>query len=550
MNLNWSKYEIDVSKLSGGKGYCPKCHDSRKHKRDRSLSVDTKTGLFNCHNCSWSGSAIEKPKKEYVKPPARLEKLNAGFIKWFEDRSISNNTLLRHGITEAKEWMPQHEKEVNCICFNYYVGEDLVNIKFRGPQKAFKMVKDAELIFYNLNAIQGSKTATIVEGEVDCLSLYESGIYDGVSVPNGASKGSMKLEYLDNCWQHFEGVERIVLCVDNDEPGMALREELARRLGKERCAVVTYPDGCKDANEVLQTFGKDGLKAMVENATDWPLEGIVGMEEMYETVSEYYLNGYPQGAKAQIDGFDDHLSFVPGQLTMITGIPGSGKDEFANLIMVNLAKHEGWSWAICGFEEPPQIHVTKLIEKFEGRSFAFRKDQDQRITDAQFQHGVGMVDKYFSFIDIDKIEVTMDGILNKAKELVKKKGIKGLVINPWNYIEHNLAGGQSETLYVSECLTKLVAFLTKYGVHGFLIAHPTKINKDKNTKKYEVPTLYSISGSAHFFNKTHNGICIYRDFETNQVDVYVQKVKWSWLGKIGFCSFNFNTYTRQYEPIN
>ncbi|HYH14699.1 MAG TPA: DnaB-like helicase C-terminal domain-containing protein, partial [Flavisolibacter sp.] len=377
---------------------------------------------------------------------------------------------------------------------------------------------------------------------------YEAGVYDVVSVPNGASKGNQKLEYLDNCWQDFEDKEKIILCVDSDEAGMMLREELARRLGKERCYTVNYPEGCKDANEVLLTYGKDGLKQMVESAKEWPLEGVIAMEEMIDEVTSFYESGYPDGAKARVEGFDEYLRFIPGQLTIVTGIPGSGKDEFVNLIMSNLAMFEKWPFGICAFEEPSSITVTKLIEKFAGKSFAHRKDPGHRITEDDFHQGVAMVDQYFSFINIDEIDVTMDGILQKATELVKKKGIKGLVINPWNYIEYRLQGGQQETLYISECLTKLKRFLKVYGVHGFLIAHPTKIQKDKQTKKYEVPTLYNISGSAHFFNKTDNGISIYRDFETNLVDVYVQKVKWSWLGKIGFCSFNYDTYTRQYIP--
>ena len=90
----------------------------------------------------------------------------------------------------------------------------------------------------------------------------------------------------------------------------------------------------------------------------------------------------------------------------------------------------------------------------------------------------------------------------------------------------------------------------KLGIHIFLIAHPTKLQKDKATGKYEVPTMYSISGSANFFNKTDNGLTIYRDFETNVVTAYVQKIRWWWLGKIGFTSFSFNTLTRQYQPIN
>lgn len=553
MNFQQFNIRIPVSATGDIKTICPNCtpHDRKPQNRNsKDLSVNVEEGIWNCHNCGWKGSVNKgKAKKEYTRPIPRLEKVSGRIIGFFESRGISNDTLLRAGITEAKEWMPQFEKEVPCICFNYYRGEDLVNIKFRGPEKSFKLAKDAELVLYNLNSIESTKDAVIVEGEMDCLTLIECGIYNAVSVPNGASKGNQRLDYLDNCWEWFEGKERVIIAVDNDEAGTQLKEELARRLGKERVATVVYPEGCKDANDVLQKCGRDAVKDLVRNAVDWPIEGIVTMDDMYDEVAYYYEHGYPKGTAAHIPGFDDLLLFAPGELSVNTGIPGSGKDEFCNMIMANLSKFEGWPWAIANFEEPPSIHVTKLAEKISGKAFGFRKNPDDRMSQAQFEHAIGVIDQYFFHINLDQIEVTMDGILEKAKELVKKKGIKGLLINPWNYIEHNIPKGQNETQYVSQCLTKLVTFLKHYGVHGILIAHPTKILKDKVTKKYEVPTLYSINGSSHFFNKTYNGWTTYRDFETGLVTIYVQKVKFWWNGHIGYCDFNFNTETRQYNPI-
>lgn len=530
---------------------CPKCSETRKNKKDPCLSVDIDEGVYNCHHCSWKGKVFERKLKEWVKPVPRLEKINKKALTWFEsERKISNNTLLRFGITEAKEFMPQLNQEVQVICFNYYRDEELINIKFRGPKKSFKLAKDAELIFYNLDSIKEQRDCVIVEGEIDCLSLYEAGIFNVVSVPNGASKGSQKLEYLDNCWEFFEDKDKIVLMTDADEPGYALREELARRLGKERCYKVEYPEGCKDANEILVKYGKEKIVEVYESAIQYPIEGIIAMEEIADDVMAMYEYGYPEGAKLNIAGFDEYLSLMQGELTTITGIPGSGKSEFVDLMMTKTAMHHNWSWAIIGFETQPPVHVTKLAEKITGKAFGFRKNPFARMSKEEFERAVVFIDRYFHFINVDEVDVTMDGIIEKAAELVKRKGIKGLLIDPWNYIEQNIPFGMNETQYINVCLTKLIRFLKRYSVHGFLIAHPTKMQKDKQTKKYEVPTLYSISGSAHFFNKTHNGLSVYRDFETNIVDVYVQKVKHSWLGKIGFASFSYDTETRQYKTTS
>lgn len=546
-------------------------------EKSRSFSVSPSKNMYKCFGCGKSGDSISflmeherksyieaiqwvadkyniqveetVKRKDYAKPLARLQKLTQVTIDYFEGhRKISNNTLLRFRVTDSIEWMPKAKAEIAVICFNYYRNDELVNIKFRGKGKDFLMQKGAELIFYNLDAMKGEDEVVIVEGEIDCMSLHEAGIYNTISVPNGAGVGNLKLEYLDNCWQYFETVKRVILMVDNDEPGKRLREELARRLGYEKCWQVDYLPGCKDANEVLVKHGKEALKEVVDRAVQWPIEGLVTMDDMYETVVDFFENGYPQGYKAGIGEFDEYLSFYPGQLTIITGIPGSGKSEFVDWIMASLAKKCGWSFGICSFECPPEFHVTKLAEKFTDKSFAFRKEPEHRMSVRQFEYSIGMIDKYFHFINLSLIDVTMDGLIAKAEELVKRKGINGLLFDPWNCIEHKYEG-ENETKYVLSQLNKLITFLDKYKVHGFLLAHPTKLKKDQQTKKYEIPTLYSISGSAHFFNRTHNGISIYRDFENNNVDVYIQKVKWSWLGKLGFCSYNFNTLTREYKVL-
>jgi len=554
---NWQLLEKTGINLRGKKNgiikiVCPKCSHLRKKKNDPCLSVNIDEGTYNCWNdgCEFHGKVYHQPKKEnYVLPPKRLEKLEKETIEYFENhRKISNNTLLRFKITDSVEWMPAAGKEIPVICFNYFRNDILINTKYRGKNKDFKLIKNAELIFYNLDAIKDQKECIICEGEIDCLALYEAGFYNVVSVPNGASRGAQKLEYLDNCWQYFEDKEKIILMTDGDEPGIALRDELARRLGKEKCLKINYPKDCKDANEILIKHGKEALSTLVNSAIEFPIEGVLTIgEDLIEDIYKFWEQGYPAGKKVGIQGLDELISFQEGQFTMITGIPGSGKSEFLDYILAADIINNGNRWGICSFEnQPSSLHATKIMQKLSGKSFAFRHNSEDRMSQAQFERVLVKAHDHVTFVNIHKVDTTMKGILEKAYELVKRKGITRFIIDPWNYIEHNRPNGMSETEYVSVCLTELKVFCIKTDCHVFLVAHPTKLKKENG--KYEIATLYSISGSAHFFNKTDNGISIYRDAETNEVVVYVQKVRFDWNGKLGSCAFTLNKETRQYEP--
>ena len=183
-------------------------------------------------------------------------RLTVKLLNGFKSRGISQSTLTDLKVGEGSEYMPQTGKPENTIKFNYFMGGDLVNIKYRDGRKNFKLYKGAEKVFYNIDSIIGYEYCVIVEGEMDVLALHEAGITNAISVPNGATLNTNNLEYLDNCIDYFEDKEKIILAVDTDEAGQALQAELVRRLGSEVCYLASFDD-CKDANEYLIKYGTE-----------------------------------------------------------------------------------------------------------------------------------------------------------------------------------------------------------------------------------------------------------------------------------------------------
>lgn len=556
------------------KGLCP-FHG----EQTPSFTVNHAKDMYKCFGCGRSGDSItflmehEKlsytealqwlakkysvtledfvPKrKNFVTPVARLEKLSPEVIRNFEEvRKISNNTLLRFNITEADEWMPKAQKVIRTICFNYYQEGELVNIKFRAKDKDFKLEKDARLIFYNIDAIKDVDEAVIVEGEIDMLTMHECGIYNVVSVPNGASvKGDINLEYLDNCWQYFSGKKKIVFMTDADETGLKLRKEMARRLRYERCYQVIFPGGCKDPNEVLQKFGKEAVISCYKNATEWPLEGILTVADVQDLVINIYENGYPNGFDVPLPGLRGRLQLMLGSLMVATGIPGSGKSEFIDWLMVEISKVYGWRWGINSYENQPiELHITKLIEKYSGRSFGKTAQASNRMPKHELGRAMEFVNEHFYFLNQNAIKTTVDNTLEKAGELVVRKGINGFLHDPWNRTEHKKEKEQDKLEYLNSSLVKFYTHAKINELFSIIVAHPTKIEKDKRTGKYLVPTLYNVSGGADWYNIPDYGMTVYRDYENGTVEVHINKVRFHWLGHVGAASYKFDTETRQYK---
>ncbi|GAB4020245.1 bifunctional DNA primase/helicase [Spirosoma migulaei] len=539
---------------------CPMCAHQRKNKADKSLSVNLDKGVFNCHYCAWSGHVTDKTdaelraeRKQYAKPPVIELPLSDNTIKWFAGRGIEPETLQYFRVSESTEWMPdrgEHKAGTrNCINFNYFRSGEKINVKYRDSLKCFRMTKDAELILYNLDALKDRTDMLICEGEIDGMTFYQAGHYGAVSVPNGASKGSAKLEYLDNCWSAFERMEKIIIAVDGDEAGNYLKNELMRRLGKHRCWVVNYPEGCKDANEVLLKYGLEAVRKLWQFATAPPLESVLLVDNLREELDIIYLKGWPKSDPIGYQGFDDLLRFRRSEVTTVTGIPGHGKGEWIDQVTIRLAARYGWKAAVFSYEEPAPIKVIKLAQKYIGLPY-YRSDVSAKMNTAQRQAALNFIHDHFFFIDIDTADLTIDGILDKAQEIRIRKGIDTLIIDPYNCIETNRNQWQTETEYVSEVMRKIKRFAKLSDVHVFLVAHPTKMRKDKNTGHYEIPTLYDIAGSANFFNKTDNGLCVYRNYADDTTDVYVQKVKFFFNGKLGFQTFHFDTPTGRYAETS
>jgi len=527
---NFNQYDLPEGKTQG---ICPLCSFDRQPKNQKAncASYDWERGLGTCHNCNNTFQLHTYQRKGssdkvYVRPltPEVVEEVSTNVEKWFERRGISKNTLKALKVTEGQEFMPQTGQNENTIHFNYFVGNQLINVKYRDGRKNFKLFKGAEKVFYNINNIVGYEYCVIVEGEMDALSLYESGIHNAISVPNGATLNNNNLDYLDNCIDYFTDKEKIIIAVDGDEAGQALQAELVRRLGAEVCYLATFED-CKDANEYLLKYGKEKLVQCITKAKPVPLENVTTFKDIEGEITDFVENGFKPGFQIGLQNFDSIFSTYTGQFITVTGIPSSGKSDFVDQMVVGYNNNYQWKTAFASPENAPTyLHAHKIMRKV-WQDMPTKKD----IGTDKWNQVADHVNDNFFFIDMERY--TLEAVLRKGAELVKRKGIKCLVIDPFNKVRSNDASGDVN-VYTLEYLSKIEIFAKKYDVLVIVVAHPTKMYKDANGR-IEEPTMYNIKGGGEWYDASYHGLLVHRDYENKTVKAKVLKVKFQNLGENG-----------------
>lgn len=849
------------------KTFCPKCHDGRKNKRDRSLSVNVTTGVYKCHNtgCDFQGNVRsferKRENKTYLKPPQDV--LNSIEIKekaaiWFAKRGISRKTLDKFMIFCREEWMPQTQKKESCICFPYLRDGSLVNVKYRDGRKNFKMVKDAELILFNLNTVGEKKYCIITEGECfhpnaevltsngwikisnwdgediaqfnedetvsfvrplskiekdfdgdlyeysnkqkfyslttpkhnlvlwangklskrtadnmpddsrffiprvaihngvglsllddeiklaiavsadftiretgdiygrlkkerkkerlikilnnlkieyscnidshgyysffikkknapkylfkkfppkwiyesslnqkkliineilhwdgnsvpnraqieystieienaifiqtistlcgfcstiiprqsklgkwfkvsilftktktstqglrenknlikykgkvhclevpsgmllvrqnncisvsgncDTMAVYEVGFgvtpevneatgellnddyskWCVVSVPNGASMGNQRLDYLDNCAEWLVGIEVFVIATDGDQAGEELKQELIRRLGVERCKTISYPieecvqlesglkRRCKDLNEVLIHLGPEVVKNIINNAESIPVDGIYYVDDIFHVMLQNFKNGIQLAPKTHFGEMDEYFRWKKGEINLFVGWANMGKTTLVLQMMLTKSFYDGWKWAIFSPENYPAVDFyDDLIEMYVGKWL-------DKMTEDEYTKGALFIDEHIFYVYPDDGH-DIHSIHEKFRYLVLKKGVDGVLIDPFNQLDRITTQFQREDLYLSDILKDIKRFSLLNSISYNIVAHPAKQSKQED-KSLPPVDMYDIAGGAMWANKADNIISYYRpnhhvDKTSPEVQIYVQKIK-------------------------
>lgn len=496
-------------------------------------------------------------------------------IAWLNGRGISAETASLMGLyTVRRDRHGDMAPDIrgDTLAFPYLEFGDEVNTKYRGPGKRFWQRKEGRKTFYNADILDdpaltdGRYPLVICEGEMDCLSFLEAGYPFATSVPDGAppsrdQNGNLvhvpdsaedvdtandeKYRYVLNNWDRLTKVKRFVLAGDGDEPGWRLAQELARRLGRARCSFVAYPEGCKDANEVLVAHDGGQVARLATLAKPFPVRGLYKLSDFpNEPPIRTYDVGFPGLSFRPDYPKEPSLLLYRGAFVVVSGLPAGGKTTWTTQLAFNMAAVHAWRIAVASFEMKVSPTLRDRLRGF------YLGTPRQNWTQSGIAEADAFIQDKFSFIalapDDDDTEADVDWVIGRAQDAVIRDGIDMLIVDPWNEVEHRRRGGENVADYTNRAIRSFKRFARSYDVATIIVAHPTKA-AGIASKNGESVSLYDISDGATWANKAELGVIVSRKSPHDTVtEIAIRKVKFEETGQYGEAFLTYDADLRQF----
>jgi twinkle protein len=504
-------------------------------------------------------------------PPPVFQNPSSGLalwaIEWLVARGISEETAKHFGVSSSDDWRG-HGKTIH-IPYRDHKGE-IVNIKHRILPKEWRQESGARKYLYNLPAAIDSDTVIVVEGELDVLAVYEAGWQAVVSPQDGApgkdkdgkvaavgSKADgFKTPESDRV---FAAAKRIVIATDADDEGSALGDWLVSHFGPERCYRVRWPEGIKDANQLLQEQGAEALDSALVSAKPVDLPGLITINELSDEIFEVYDHGFDPGLSTGWPDMDVYYRPMPGQVCIVTGRPSSGKSSWLLNMHVNMAHLHGSKVALFSPElGTPRMMAMKIIQI--ANDMPFLPTADERMSKEDLRAAIEWANSRFIRIDAaDRTEtgfatVSLDDIIERFERAMMKWGYDNLVIDPWNRLHNMRPAGLNETEYILDSLNKLSRLAQRNKVAVWIVAHPGKGDLKDIRNEDEMPSAYSIMGSSHWYGAADAILGVQRNKFSepkNQTTVATLKVREEGLvGDLGEAKFTFDARSRRFYCLS
>jgi energy-coupling factor transporter ATP-binding protein EcfA2 len=548
-----------------------------------------------------------KAVKEFAQMPSKAEDFiyTPKFLGAWKKKGISAKALKKGMVYERNMWVqgqgPDDTMDVSCAPI--FKGKALVNVRFNPldfldyDEKFFCEVDGAELFFVGSQIIKGLYDENgvvdyliLTNREVDRLTYLQAEYENVVLVPDGKDLNWINESVINM----LSRVKVFVVAFSNDSAGIVLRDEITRRIGKEKCKLANIQSDLQGVNDYLDCDGPfrsikevdaiEKVKFTVTTAKPLQISGIYVVSDFNAEINDLYKNGFPEGFKTGKLNVDRGMTIYPGCFSLLTGTPGTGKSTLLKCLYPKYheqSKISGKYLKMGMYSAEDKSEAMAFAKIIQNKTGKYVTPHENQLTQLEYAQAKEWLNENFILIRPQSLNEwlkqknvlganTLDGILMYAELCVIMYGMNWLVIDNWATIEKDYNKGENQDVYTGRALSKISEFAIKWNCHITLVAHPTKTEVDAHGN-FKMINLYNVSGSAHFYNFPDLGIILKRDryrpatqaeaekyYDKHKkempkgtwirdymlpTEVHIDKVREDWMGELS----HFNCYMDKYR---
>ena len=478
---------------------CPYCGNTTNDKY--TFSINQRTGQYKClrSSCGASGNMITlaqdfnfslgneideyyRPKREFksFKVPEKIIPKDPA-IKYLASRGISEAIAKRYEITTQN-------KNDKILVFPFKTADNQTPfIKYRktdfNPEKDTNKEwcqADGKPVLFGMKQCNlQNDTLIITEGQMDSLSVAEAGYENAVSVPNGCNG----FTWVPYCWDWLQNFKTIIVFGDYEKGHMTLLDDIKRRF-KQNIKHVRYEDykDCKDANAILQKYGKEQISVCVKNAQTEPIKHIRDISEV-EVINPYDIPKIKTGIK-QLDAL--LKGGLPlGSITLITGKAGEGKSVLASQIMLEAREQGHKVFAYSGELTDTAFKAIAMLQAGGSHCYKYQSKSgyDGYTLSANNQVLIDnwMKDNIFIYDDSSLDEEETTALTRLIEDAVSRCGVDFVIIdNLMTALELENDTEQSKFDQQSKFVKRLARIARTFNIVLVLVAHMRKNNSNRN----------------------------------------------------------------------
>ncbi len=467
--------------------------------------LDAAKKLFNQVDITYRfGEKGVKTDRDYKYPKYDCIELRNNVEDYLSIRNISKEIL---------DYCDVQEDSYKNIVFNFYDSNDVLTlVKYRPARKIKKneiktwcqQGSDTKNILFNMNKIDPTKTLLLVEGEIDCLSIIESGYKNCVSIP----LGSQNSKYIEENFDWFEQFDKIICWFDNDSPGINARKEACSRLGTWRTYFIDLPKEIekdnkkiqvKDANDILYHFGKQKILDIIDTAQEVPITNIIDLYDIpdfdIESAAGFYSSSKELGNYI--------YKYLLGTVLILTGRNGNGKSVFLNQEFVVEPLNQDMSIFIYSAEMGKPILKNWIELVLAGRDFVTLTNNTVHKINLEAKRLMREWYKNRIFVYDNDKDLSADSILDRLETVIRKNGVKVAVLD--NLLTIDLPISQASDIWQEQkkFMVRLLNFAAKYNIFIVLVAHPKKTVEFRRLTSDDVGGVGALTNLAHYVLSIH-----------------------------------------------